>query len=553
MKNRLKIGLLIYEKFIPSWEFDLVRAILNSDYSIIEAVIQNEMPSVKRYSKNHVNAVFKFHKKIDHLIYLKRNNYAEGKNIFELIGGVKKVIHVSIGHLKKSSNDSDFLNEIRKLDLDIIIKLGYGKIIDDLGELTKYGLWSFPMTYFDSVDDDTIGYYEVLNRQPVIVSELLANMSKGKSSLVLTRVYEAPCAYSISLTREKLFRRASLFIPRIMKRLWEEGPEYLQKIEKKYGYSEYALYIKSEQPDTFKAFINILKATLIFIQQVYKKIIYTDPFNWILLYKPNADNFEFSSFNYYKKLEPPNDRFWADPFVIKKDNRYYVFVEEFFYKTKKGHISILELDRDGELIKMQKIIENPYHMSYPFVFERDNTYYMIPETAGNRSIDLYKCIEFPGKWERVKSIMNNINALDTTLFNYDGKWWLFTLVDNISSNLAASPELFLFWSDDFLSNKWISHPMNPVVTDVRYARPAGKIFICDGNIYRPSQDCSGRYGNSFAINQIIVLNCEEYQEKKVLKIKPDWEKSFKGTHTYNFDNGFTIIDVYKFRKRISGF
>jgi hypothetical protein len=91
--------------------------------------------------------------------------------------------------------------------------------------------------------------------------------------------------------------------------------------------------------------------------------------------------------------------------------------------------------------------------------------------------------------------------------------------------------------------------MNPVVTDVRIARPAGRIFIRDGKIYRPSQDCSGRYGNSFDINQINILSETDYSEANILKVRPDWESGLVGTHTYNYSKGFTVIDAYKFRKR----
>ena len=146
--------------------------------------------------------------------------------------------------------------------------------------------------------------------------------------------------------------------------------------------------------------------------------------------------------------------------------------------------------------------------------------------------------------------MKDINAVDTTLFNHDGKWWLFTLIDKIDSSLAVSPELYLFWSDDFLSDHWTSHPLNPVVTDVRYARPAGRIFSRNGNIYRPSQDCAGRYGNAFDINLITKFSCDDYEERSVIKVRPEWDKSLRGTHTYNKDEDFSIIDVYKLRKRL---
>lgn len=91
--------------------------------------------------------------------------------------------------------------------------------------------------------------------------------------------------------------------------------------------------------------------------------------------------------------------------------------------------------------------------------------------------------------------------------------------------------------------------MNPVISDVRTARPAGKIFIKDGKIYRPSQDCSGRYGKAFNINQIITITETDYDEILVRKVEPEWNKSLKGAHTFNSDGGLTIIDSYSFRKR----
>lgn len=550
MENKLKIGLLIYDNIVQSWEYDIVKEILNCEYSTVEAVIQLAKPFLNQKCGTHVNRIFRLHLKIDQLIFLPRQNRAKKKDINELTGKITQILINSTVKEESSCINSNVLREIKKLGLDVIIKIGYGPVIDELCELTKFGVWSYSTNDYYHEDNDITGYYEVINRKPVIVSELVARLDKWKVPIVLDRVTEATCPYSISLTREKLLRRASLFIPRILKKLYREGPDYLKKIERKHGPNTYGLIFQLKSPGFLKASINFLKAALIIVQQVFKKIIYTDSFNWFIIYKIGTHNdFELDSYKDFRKIKSPNDRFWADPFVIKRADKYFVFVEEFIYKANKGHISVLEFDGEGNLVKTQKIIENPYHMSYPFVFKMDNMYYMIPETGSNRSIDLYKCTEFPWKWTFVRNIMKDINAVDSTLLNYDGKWWLFTLIDKINSHLAASPELYLFWSDDLMSDHWMSHPMNPVVTDVRYARPAGKLFIKDEKIYRPSQDCSGRYGNSIDLNQILVLNCENYKEKRILKIKPDWEKAFKGTHTYNFYKGFTIMDIYKYRRR----
>lgn len=550
LRVKLKIGLLVPKESVSRWEYELVNELLNSEYASIEVVIISAKENTKNDRNQTGNILFSFHNKLDRRLFLGKSNYALKRNLGGLIRDVRKVeLNSSEEKASKGQNQNAF-SELRKLGLDIIIKLGYGRINEELCDLSYHGLWTYPMNGSDSESADTTGYYEVMENIPVTVSGLDVLLGIGQKPLGLARTIESTCSYSVSLNREKLFRRASLVIPRILKGLWQDGPSYLQRIEQRSKSQEYAVMTQLPPPSLPRSFGNLIKSGFILLRQILKKLFYSDPFTWVLLYQlGNGNDFENNSYRNFKKLKPPKDRFWADPFVMKKGDSYFIFVEEFIYKTNKGHISVLELDIKGRLLTTGRIIENPYHMSYPFVFESENTCYMIPETGGNRSIDLYRCVDFPWKWEFVKSVMKDINAVDTTLFRHEGKWWLLTLIDKIDSSLAVSPELYLFHSDDFLEEKWISHPMNPIVSDVRYARPAGKVFIRDGKIYRPSQDCSGRYGNSFDINEIVTLTPDYYEEKQITKVRPDWDTTLKGAHTYNNHEGFTIIDAYKLRRR----
>jgi hypothetical protein len=77
------------------------------------------------------------------------------------------------------------------------------------------------------------------------------------------------------------------------------------------------------------------------------------------------------------------------------------------------------------------------------------------------------------------------------------------------------------------------------------------MFIREGKIYRPSQNCAGRYGIAFNLNHVTKLTENEYEETLVTEVKPAWNKRLQGTHTLNFDKDFTIIDAYSFRKRFS--
>ena len=91
------------------------------------------------------------------------------------------------------------------------------------------------------------------------------------------------------------------------------------------------------------------------------------------------------------------------PIYIFDNNLYYVFIEELMYNTNKGHISVFTISSEGELSTPQKIIEENYHLSYPFVFQEKDGYYMIPESMENKSIDLYKCKKFPTSGKKLKS------------------------------------------------------------------------------------------------------------------------------------------------------
>jgi hypothetical protein len=138
--------------------------------------------------------------------------------------------------------------------------------------------------------------------------------------------------------------------------------------------------------------------------------------------------------------------------------------------------------------------------------------------------------------------MENVSAVDTTLIHHSDKWWLFTA---IAENDAAAPnvELFLFYSDDLFSGDWKSHPGNPIISDVKSARPAGSLFAEGAKLFRPSQDCSKSYGYGFDLNEIEILSETEYREKKVLSIRPNWDKKILGTHTFATCGNLTVIDV----------
>jgi hypothetical protein len=246
------------------------------------------------------------------------------------------------------------------------------------------------------------------------------------------------------------------------------------------------------------------------------------------------------------RLVPPRDRDWADPIVVQRGGRRVIFFEELPYRTGKGHISAIEIFANGEPGLARVVLDRPYHLSYPFVFEWNGELYMLPETAQNRTIELYRCEEFPARWTLQKVLLEDISAFDATLWHQEGRWWLF--VNVAEAGASPSEELHLYWSESPLG-PWVAHPANPVVSDARHARSAGPLFMRDGVLFRPSQDCSSAYGNAVSVNRVEVLDPHSYREVPVSRIHAGWYPDMLGLHTFSSAGTMRVIDFKVRRSR----
>ena len=261
----------------------------------------------------------------------------------------------------------------------------------------------------------------------------------------------------------------------------------------------------------------------------------------------SSENESAPTWNNFKPIKFPADRDWADPFLWVHEGKHYLFIEEKPYSTNIGRIVCITLDENMKVTSRQVVLERPYHLSYPFLFDYKGQLYMVPESMANNAIELYKCTDFPYKWEFVKTLMANVQAVDATLLEKDGKWWLFA---NVEENGGPGWEsLHLYIADNPLSDQWAPHPKNPIVKDVHTARPAGNFLFHGGDLIRPSQDCSVRYGYATNFNRVTVLNETDYAETCINTFKPPSNKNVFATHTWNEKEGLFVIDAKILRRR----
>ncbi|HEY3676792.1 MAG TPA: hypothetical protein VGK84_12475 [Candidatus Tumulicola sp.] len=231
--------------------------------------------------------------------------------------------------------------------------------------------------------------------------------------------------------------------------------------------------------------------------------------------------------------------FLADPFVFERGGRNFILGEALDPATRNGFIRCVEFNREGAVIDERPVMQAATHLSYPFTFQHDGVWYLVPESAQERSISLYRAVDAPYRWERVATLIEDVAACDSTIVRRDGRWWLFFTDKARDVNL----NLFAYYADN-LAGPWLAHAANPVKTDICSARPAGMPFEHEGDLYRPGQDCATAYGNAIAFSRIAKLTPHEYSEDLISTFDSSATGAHTdGTHTISFTRNMVAIDA----------
>ena len=256
---------------------------------------------------------------------------------------------------------------------------------------------------------------------------------------------------------------------------------------------------------------------------------------WQLAFATSQDMFQLVD---PEVLVPPPDRFWCDPFLLQKDGALHVFVEEYLYESERGHISMLSKSSSGEWSPPVRVLERPYHLSYPSVFEYQGELLMLPESTAAGRVELYRCVQFPDRWELDTVLIENFAGADSTLWLQDERWWMFVDVRD---------ELHLLYADS-PRGPWQQHRGNPVKSDSRSGRPAGCIFRRGSDTIRPAQDCSLQYGREVVFNKMVRLNVSEFEEVEIGRLCTPWNGN-TACHTFNQLAGTTVVDRLVTRRK----
>ena len=408
--------------------------------------------------------------------------------------------------------------------LDVAFALG---AIDDaeLDGLARYGVWRF---FGD-------GAAEVVEGAPLTASGLQVRLAPGAEPRIAYQSWSRTYPLSVARNRAQLFAKTGEFAWRALREAQRYGRGWLEQCPAH----------KGAGTPTEIQWTPIVKRI---VARGLERALHRE--QWFLAFR-RGNNGEAipADLAGFTRIESPPGRTWADPFVIERGARHYVFFEDLPFSAGKGHIAMLEIDSHGRWSAPVQVLERDHHLSYPFLFEHEGALYMVPETAQAGTVELYRCTEFPLGWRRERVLLEGVRLVDATLERVGGRWWLFANGAPGGSRVFDD-ELHIYHADS-LAGDWQPHERNPVKSDARCTRPAGRLYWRAGALYRPAQICVPRYGAGLSLNRVLRLTPQHYAERQVERVMPAPGSGLYGLHTVNRAGALTVVDAFTRARRFA--
>jgi hypothetical protein len=549
---RLRIGLLIDGLMQPAWVNKILSEIKESQIAELRAIVirkaaagegTKRSPLARWRSRIHNRHLIPYtlFSRFDEYRHLQRNNPFQIIDISPHTEGCDIMVTTPRETKFSDELDESTLGALNTHNLDVILRFGFRILRGEILNVPTFGVWSYHHGDNSVNRGGPAGFWEVVHGDATTGATLQVLTEELDGGIIIARSASSTNRTSVAANRANHFWQASALMPRELRRLYATrklNTEFSPDRPKWLAYT-HPLYTRPGPGQMIKASAQIAGRL---VRGKLHKLLRRE--QWIIGYKlqapPWPSNVPYNVFHGFKYLRPPRDRYWADPFPICVEGRFAIFIEEHLFDAQHGHISLIEMNGDGSTLPPRPILSTDYHLSYPFVFKWREDWYMIPETLTRRAVELFRATRFPEQWEYLGPLIRDVDAVDATVAEIGGQWFLFAGIVVPGANEAAALNVY---SAPTPLGPWIPHAHNPVKIDVRGARPAGRLFEYDGHWYRPGQMGAPQYGSGIVMHRLERLTPSDFSESVVSQISPHWRNGYRGVHTINAAGALTVIDV----------
>lgn len=430
------------------------------------------------------------------------------------------------------------LDFVRSLAPDFVLRFSYGILRGDILSLPTYGVWSYHHGDPANYRGQPPGFWELAEGSPVAGSILQVLSDELDGGRILWQGMFQTNRSSYVKTRDTLYLGSAPWVRATCAAVLATGA--LPSAPAASGKGN--IY---RQPNNATMARFLWKTVRAFIATQVTYRFFRQDWTCGVIAAPIADvaglagkDRQAQALRSVQWMKPPRGEFYADPFGhrIGTSGAIRLFFERLDWRMKRGEIATATY-ADGRFDDARTVLATETHLSYPFTLERDGVTGFVPEHAAARDVAHFATGSNGEVIDRTV-MLADAPLIDTTFVAWGGKTWAFATMDTTTHNT----DLFVFHADS-LAGPWHAHPLNPVKTDVRSARPAGTPFVADGRLYRPAQDCSTHYGSAVSINEVVTLNETHFEERVVARVEPRADSGYRyGLHTLSQVGDVTLID-----------
>ncbi len=526
-RGPLRVAVLLDAPVVPAWLHRALWDVVHSGSAELVMAVLRRAPARKALVRE---AGFRAYEALDRRFFSFPQDHAAPIDASVLLERCPQLRADPIREGARTQLSSEPLEAIRAQRPDLVLKLGFPPLEGGILDVAPLGVWSFDHLEREAGEGAPAFFWEIA--RGCAVTETCLRATDARGSRVLQRSFAATDRSSLHRSRNAALWKTADFVSRALR---DAGEGVAPRDE---GLPPPPGSAPRRVPHALDLLRFVVRGASRVIRERRRRR--REDYLWFVALRRAGASLVDGSFEGFRPLQPPAGRFQADPFLVSEGGRHWLFLEDADLVGHKGVIRCAELREDGSQGESRVVLERDYHLSYPFVFPWHGEYYMLPETLENRTIELWRATHFPWRWSLEKVLFHDVAAVDPTLLQHAGRVWLFA--NQSVSGGSLHDELFLYSADSLLG-EWHAHPRNPVVSDVRRARPAGRLFLEAGQLYRPAQDCGEEYGSGIWIHRVDTLDLRDYRETPVRRIGAGWWPGASCTHTLERVGGFDAIDA----------
>lgn len=415
-------------------------------------------------------------------------------------GAPPELLALPVSQRIQGGRGGELLPGLREQRLDFLLHFGDTTLPDEVLAAPRAGVWAFRN------GGAPAGFWEV-DRGEAITRTALVRLGPRGAEGELRQATLRTAPGSFGATRAEVLRVAQTFPAEVARELATQGACSVRPIP--------ARPAPCRPPGDLELWHHLLHALPRRLRELARRAFTVDLWNVGLVEAP-IHAFLRADFRPEITWLPArgSERLSADPFALEFEGRTHVLYESLDFAEGRGLLVARELGEAG-FGPERPVLRLPFHLSYPYLLRRGAEVYCIPESCEAGEVSLYRAAHFPEGWERVASLLSGFAGVDSTILEWNGRWWCFTT----EKGDAHASKLKLFHAPD-LFGPWVPHRRNPVKIDVRSARGGGTPFVWQGELYRPAQDYSRVLEGRLTLNRVVVLDEERFEEEPVASVGP---------------------------------